>query len=59
VQQALKERGSSGDRRAAAGVIKKLVAFNAIVVTPLLERVRVILVCDSLTLQARVWIGLR
>lgn len=40
VQQALKERGSNQDRKAAAAALKKLVQFNAIVVTPLLERVK-------------------
>jgi hypothetical protein len=36
VTQAQKER----DRRAAAQVLKKLVQFNALVVTPVLERVK-------------------
>ncbi len=36
VQQAQKER----DRRSAAQVLKKLVQFNALVVTPVLERVK-------------------
>ncbi|GFH05898.1 uncharacterized protein HaLaN_00440, partial [Haematococcus lacustris] len=40
VGQALKERGANQDRKAAAAVLKKLVQFNAIVVTPMLERVK-------------------
>lgn len=36
VQQAQKER----DRRSAAQVLKKLVQFNALVVTPILEKVK-------------------
>jgi len=40
VQQAIKERGANQDRKASAAVLKKLVQFNAIVVTPMLERVK-------------------
>uniref|UniRef100_A0A7S0S6E9 Uncharacterized protein n=1 Tax=Chlamydomonas leiostraca TaxID=1034604 RepID=A0A7S0S6E9_9CHLO len=40
VQQALKERGTQQDRKAEAAAIKKLVQFNAIVVTPLLDRIK-------------------
>ena len=38
IQQAQKERGD-GDRKEETAAIKRLVQFNAIVVTPLLDRV--------------------